>query len=81
MKITITNTFHNSKVTLNMQNSKLSTSQVKRAGKELCGISDCICGSMWSENHTDLGEGFEGCYFEPDFNSRGDVVGAIIVKY
>ena len=81
MKLTITNTFHNSSVNLIVKDMPitLSVTQVKRAEMALCGM-DCSCGSMWSSNHT-LIEGFEDCHFEPTYDSyTGKINGAELVE-
>ena len=81
MKLTITNTFHNSSVNVIIKENPvtLSESQVKRVEKELCGM-DCSCGSMWSSNHTEI-EGHENCHFEPLMdNMTGKVIGAELVE-
>ena len=44
-RITLTNDFHNSEVTLNVKDSTISAGQVKKARRELCGISGCTCGN------------------------------------
>ena len=43
-KITLTNDFHNTEVTLNVKNGIITVGQVKRARRVLCGISGCTCG-------------------------------------
>jgi hypothetical protein len=45
MRITLKNDFHNTEVRLNPKNEELSTGQVKRAQRVLCGIDDCVCGN------------------------------------
>lgn len=43
-KITLTNDFHNTEVTLNLRDGKnLSPGQVKKARNTLCGIKGCTC--------------------------------------
>jgi len=53
MKITLTNDFHGSHVTLNanvlshihnVATAYLTANQIKKARRELCGISACTCG-------------------------------------
>jgi hypothetical protein len=52
MKITLTNTFHNSTVNLIVGEPNrygeytLSESQARRAARALCGIGDCQCGGL-----------------------------------
>lgn len=44
-RITLTNHFHNSEVTiLGKRNGYLSPGQVRRIEKELCGCESCACG-------------------------------------
>ena len=47
MRITLTNDFHNSSVRLNAdvrrETAYLTTSQVKRAKQQLCGVAGCRC--------------------------------------
>lgn len=81
MKITITNTFHNSSVNMIIKGDsvKLSQYQVKRAERELCGM-DCSCGSMWSYAHTIIG-GYDNYHLEPLMDRRtGEITGAELVK-
>ena len=80
MKITITNTFHNSSVNVIVKSNPviLSESQVKRVEKALCGL-DCACGSMWG-NHTVIA-GHENCHFEPIIDRyTGKTSGAELVE-
>ena len=42
-KLTLTNDFHNTEVTLVPKGNLLSPSQVKRSWRTLCGISGCCC--------------------------------------
>lgn len=42
-KLTLTNNFHNTEVTLVPKGNTLSPSQVKRSWRILCGISGCTC--------------------------------------
>ena len=37
------NDFHNTEITLRVKGDQLSSGQIKRAQKELCGISGCTC--------------------------------------
>jgi len=49
-RITITNSFHNSSVRLDLPDDGiLSTRQVRRARRELCGIPTCVCGGNLGE--------------------------------
>lgn len=43
-KITLSNSFHNTEVTLIAKGGYLSRGQVRRARKALCGIGECCCG-------------------------------------
>lgn len=44
MKLTIKNAFHNTQVTINTEIFRdLTSNQITRARKKLCGMSDCIC--------------------------------------
>lgn len=45
-KITLTNDFHNSEVTLQLRSAFPSTSQVRRSWRVLCGIKGCTCGDI-----------------------------------
>lgn len=60
--ITFTNDFHNTRVRLRASlGDYLSDSQIKRAARVLCGISDCACG------HGELktrGRQDDGCVIE-----------------
>lgn len=50
MKITITNDFHNTAASLNIEIGKpLSASQIARARRTLCGIDGCTCGGNLGE--------------------------------
>ena len=81
MKLTITNTFHNTSVNVIIKSDSvvLSQYQVKRVERELCHTG-CTCGSMWSYNHTEI-EGYEDCHFEPIVDSyTGKIKGAELVE-
>lgn len=43
MKITLTNNFHDTSVTLRPRDGKLSAAQVRRAKRTLCGMAECTC--------------------------------------
>lgn len=43
MKIKLTNSFHNTEVTLIARDGELSARQVRRAKRELCGVRGCAC--------------------------------------
>jgi hypothetical protein len=43
MKIKLTNGFHNTEVVLISRNGELSTRQIKRAKRVLCGLRGCRC--------------------------------------
>ncbi len=46
-KMTFTNDYHNSEVTLHVADDGwLTHSQAKRMGRELCGLTDCTCGGI-----------------------------------
>ena len=45
-KITLTNDFHNTKVTLNMRSVFPSASQIRKSQKTLCGVFGCTCGNV-----------------------------------
>lgn len=48
--ITLQNDFHNTNTTLRCDlGSSLSKSQIRRARKNLCGISECTCGGNLGE--------------------------------
>lgn len=51
MKVTITNEFHNSHVTLEVPGlpCELTEYQIRRARNTLCGITDCTCGGPLGE--------------------------------
>lgn len=44
-KITLSNDYHNTSVTLRVRNNTLSPAQIRYARGVLCGISDCTCGN------------------------------------
>lgn len=44
-KVVLKNSFHNSEVTLVVENDQISAGQVKKAWKTLCGIRGCTCGN------------------------------------
>jgi hypothetical protein len=46
MKVTLTNNFHNTSVTLTMASLFPSVFQVKRARKTLCGVTGCTCSDV-----------------------------------
>ena len=74
MKLTLSNDFHNTEITLNCKDDKLSAGQVKRANRELCGMSDCCCSG-------DIGyrgpqDGFDG--IEAIYDRMGKITGAIV---
>lgn len=46
MKITLSNDFHNTEVTLMMKSIFPTRHQVKRAKAALCGISGCTCSGV-----------------------------------
>lgn len=49
-KITLTNDFHNSAVTLQANLGEwLSARQIQKARKALCGMQDCTCGGNLGE--------------------------------
>ena len=47
MRITFFNNFHNTKVSVNSNDWTLSSRQVARIRKTLCGIADCMCGGVY----------------------------------
>ena len=60
MKITLKNDFHNTEITLIAKNGMLSTGQVKKSKKTLCGIAGCTCGDeLGTRGNQDLPEGME----------------------
>lgn len=44
--ITLRNEFHNTEVVVEVQNGGISDKALDYAGKVLCGMSDCACGSV-----------------------------------
>ena len=47
-RVTLTNSFHNTEVQVNVPDSGvLSLRQTQRVRKELCGITDCRCGGTF----------------------------------
>jgi len=46
MNLTLTNDFHNTSITLRLNNAFLSTYQVKKARKALCGSAECLCSGV-----------------------------------
>ena len=46
MMITLKNNFHGTSVNLRPRNGRLSPAQMRRARRELCGLSDCQCGGI-----------------------------------
>jgi len=44
MKITLTNDYHNTEITLASKGDYLSAGQVVKARRTLCGVSGCTCG-------------------------------------
>jgi hypothetical protein len=44
--ITLTNDFHGTSVTLRVNGDRLSAGQMRRMRRELCGMSDCCCGTI-----------------------------------
>lgn len=78
MIITLTNDFHNTEITLNCKNGKLSAGQVKKAQKALCGMSDCCCSG-------DIGyrgkqqDGIDG--IEAEIDRNGNIIGAWVHIY
>jgi len=54
MKITLINSFHNTRTTLNAKTIKhkslyVTPAQIKRTKKTLCGVSKCTCGGELGE--------------------------------
>ena len=78
MKITLSNDFHNTEISLNVKNGQLSAGQVKRAQKVLCGLSDCRCSG-------DIGyrgrqqDGIDG--IEAKHDRHGNIIGAFVHTY
>jgi len=80
-KITLTNDFHNIEVTLRIEElegaaiGKLSANQVKKARRELCGMSDCTCSG-------DTGcRGNQQYEVEPIFDDRTNAItGALVYE-
>jgi hypothetical protein len=76
-KITLSNDFHSTEITLQIKESggaaigTLSAGQVKKARRALCGISGCTCGD-------DLGRrGSQENEIEPIIDNRsGQIIGA-----
>ena len=65
MRIVLKNDFHETEVKLNIRrNNVINPGQLKRAKKQLCGISTCQCGGY--RGHQD----FE---YEEDCTSKGEV--------
>ena len=54
-KITITNDFHHSSITVRVpSNGLLSVGTTKRIYRTLCGIADCQCGGIRGKQATEL---------------------------
>ena len=50
MKITLTNSFHNTEASMTIPaNGMISGSVVRRVRRELCGIKGCQCGGNFGE--------------------------------
>ena len=72
MKLTLKNDFHNTEITINAKNEKLSPEQVKKAQKHLCGMSDCCCsGDVGYRRQQD---GFNG--IEVEYDRMQNIIGA-----
>jgi hypothetical protein len=46
MKITLTNEFHHTSVSLNLKGEYLSLRQLAKARKALCGNKECLCSGI-----------------------------------
>jgi hypothetical protein len=66
MMITLTNDFHNTSVSVRLNNQFLTKNQESRVYKKLCGIKGCACGNAI---------GMRGAQTAPiigqDYSSRG----------
>ena len=50
MKVTFKNSFHNTEATVIVgKDGKISSRQIARAAKKLCGMSDCCCDDELNE--------------------------------
>jgi hypothetical protein len=46
MKVTLTNNYHNTQVTLRLKGVYLTAGQVKKSQNALCGIKGCTCSGV-----------------------------------
>lgn len=46
MLVTFKNSFHETEARANVQDERLTSSQVKRLNKKLCGLKNCCCGGV-----------------------------------
>ena len=74
-RITLTNAFHRTRVSLIAKDGRLSAGQVRRARKELCGIPGCYCGDSLGRRGTQP-TGSPG-YADVEYSLRtGELLGA-----
>jgi hypothetical protein len=73
IKITLTNDFHDTQITLRPRNGKLSLRQVNKSKRRLCPSRDCICGDA-------LGTRGEQSVEIEQLYDRGVLIGAEIRK-
>lgn len=50
MQYTLTNSFHNTEVTVRTRNGRLSERQLRKVHKTLCGMDDCHCNTFWDSD-------------------------------
>lgn len=67
-RITLSNDFHNTEITLHVKDNTISAGQVKKARRELCGISGCTCGNDLGmrgkqQHHVDICQDRDGKIF------------------
>jgi hypothetical protein len=54
-KYTLRNDFHHTRVVVRLVGDKLSASQVRRAWRKLCGMTDCLCGEVAGTRGAQIG--------------------------
>lgn len=70
-KIICKNSFHNSDCIVIARDGKLSTRQMKKIKKNLCGIAGCLCGGF--DTYADAATGSK-LMVEPDSNGGAMII-------
>ena len=75
-RITLTNNFHNTETTITAKGGNITASQLKRAERKLCGMTECMCGKVDQK-----AEGLDGKNYRLIHNFSDDGECAVLDDY